>query len=191
MKVALTVWGNRISPVFDSAQTLLIVLIKNGKIIQKTYETVNSDRSRLLSSLKKLDVSVLICGAISEMPAAIITSSGIELIPFVTGNTAQVLDLYLSNRPVPPAYFMPGCRRHGCTNGLKNAAINQKREVRPMPGKDRTGPQGRGKGSGKGQGPCRSGQGSGKGQGRGQKRGSGQGRQSGQGSGSGQGRTSR
>ena len=39
MKVALTAWGDRISPVFDSAHTLLIAEIKNKQIISKHYES--------------------------------------------------------------------------------------------------------------------------------------------------------
>lgn len=179
MNIALTVWGNRISPVFDAAQTLLVVKIKNNKIIQKSYESFDSDTIHLPDNLKKMDISVLICGAISKVPANIIASSKIKLIAFVTGNAAQVLNLYLNNNPVPPSYFMPGCRRHGCRHGLKSAAINIEKEVKHMPGKNKTCPHGQGKGqgrrgSGKGQGVCQ-------GQGSSQKKGSGQGRQTGQG----------
>jgi len=124
MKIALTVWGNRISPVFDSAHTLLVVQIKNSKVIQKSYKSFDPDSSRFPDNLKKMDISVLICGAISEMPAKLIVSSRIKLIPFVTGNVTQVLDLYLINKPVPPAYLMPGCKWQRCSNGLKNASID-------------------------------------------------------------------
>ncbi|MBU1344419.1 MAG: dinitrogenase iron-molybdenum cofactor biosynthesis domain-containing protein [Proteobacteria bacterium] len=124
MKIALTVWGNRISPVFDSAQTLLIAQIKNNQVIKKSYESFDSNTAGFSDTLKKLDISVLICGAISEKPTNMIAVSGIKLIPFVTGNAEQVLDLYLSNKPVSSAYFMPGYRKLGCRNGLKNAGLN-------------------------------------------------------------------
>jgi predicted Fe-Mo cluster-binding NifX family protein len=127
MKIALTVWGNRISPVFDAAQTLLVVEIKDNKIIKKSYESFDSDTMHLPGNLKKMGISVLICGAISRMPANIIASSGIQLIAFVTGNAAQILNLYLNNNPVPLSCFMPGCRRHGCRHGLKSTAINIER----------------------------------------------------------------
>ncbi|MFH2093731.1 MAG: NifB/NifX family molybdenum-iron cluster-binding protein [Pseudomonadota bacterium] len=111
MKIALTVWGNRISPVFDSAQTLLVAQIENKKIVQKSYESFDSKSANLSDNLKKMGVSVLICGAISEMLANVIESSKIKLIPFVTGTAVAVLELYLSNKPVSSAYFMPGCKR--------------------------------------------------------------------------------
>ena len=135
MKIALTVWGNRISPVFDSAQTLLIAKVKNNMVIKKSYKPIDSKSSGFPDNLKKLDISVLICGAISEVPTNIIVFSGIKLIPFITGNASQVLDLYLSNKPVPPAYFMPGYKRQGRGTGLKNAELNFKKGVKHMPEK--------------------------------------------------------
>ncbi len=124
MKIALTVWGNRISPVFDSAHTLLIAQIENSKVIKKSYESISSDRSSFSDKLKKMGVSVLICGAISKIAADTIVSSKIKLIPFITGNSTQVLDLYLSNKPVSLSYFMPGYRPSGCAKGLKNTVLN-------------------------------------------------------------------
>ncbi len=38
MKAALTAWEKRISPVFDSAHTLLIAEIENGEVRDKHYE---------------------------------------------------------------------------------------------------------------------------------------------------------
>ncbi len=126
MKIAITVWGNRISPVFDSAQTLLVAQIENRKVIRKSHETFDATGFCWVENLKKMGVSVLICGAISEKPANTLAMSGITLIPFVTGNALQVLELYLSNKPVSAAYFMPGYPRQGCQKGLKNAVFNFK-----------------------------------------------------------------
>lgn len=133
MKVALTVWGNRISPVFDSAQTLLVAEIINDKVVNKSFEPFDSNSSDLPENLNKMDVSVLICGAISERPASIIASSEIKLIPFVTGTPGQILDLYLSNKPASVSHFMPGYRRQGCKNGLKNAVLEIKNGAEQTP----------------------------------------------------------
>jgi hypothetical protein len=35
MNIAITIWGNRISPVFDASKTLLIVKIDNGEIVDQ------------------------------------------------------------------------------------------------------------------------------------------------------------
>ena len=125
MKIAVTVWGNRISPVFDSARTVLVAEVKDNKVVEKRHESIDRDLSPVPETLKDMGVSVLICGAISRIPANLIISSGITLIPFVTGNAAQVLTMYLNNDPVPPSCFMPGCGKCGLRNGLKNAAVNR------------------------------------------------------------------
>ena len=49
MKVAITVWGNRISPVFDSAQTILLAEIEQGKIISE-YEEILERIAELLET---------------------------------------------------------------------------------------------------------------------------------------------
>ena len=123
MKVALTVWGKRISPVFDSAQMLLISEIENSKIIKKEYETFNPESSHQLADLlNKQKISVLICGAISEVPANMIETYGIKLIPFISGSVDEILQSYAQNESILPNYLMPGCNhkyqiqsKKGCT----------------------------------------------------------------------------
>ncbi len=64
MKIALTVWGNRISPVFDSAQTLLVAQIKNDKVIKKSYERFDSDSAGFPDDFKKW-----VCLSLSVVPS--------------------------------------------------------------------------------------------------------------------------
>jgi predicted Fe-Mo cluster-binding NifX family protein len=187
MKMALTVWEDRISPVFDSAQMLLIAEIENKEVTKRRYEPFVPDLpSRMADRLSELDVAVLICGAISELPANIIEATGIELIPFITGSADKVLDLYARGIKITPAFLMPGCgrkrRKRGGGCERCNARFFQTREVSFMPGGNKTGPQGQGPRTGKGQGGCN------KGGGRGN---SGQGRGGGQGQGQGQGKGGR
>ena len=187
MKVAITVWGNRISPVFDSAHTLLIAEIENMQIINRYYESFNPEiSSRFTEKLEEMNISVLICGAISEVPAAILAESKIEFIPFISGNAFKVLENFALKKPIIPVFLMPGCR--GCHGqGKKNAYYTQLKEVRNMPRGDGTGPQGQGPATGRGQGGCATGN-RGQGQGQGQGRGQGKGRGAGRGQGRGQGR---
>ena len=192
MRMALTVWGNRISPVFDGAHTLCIVEVENNKIIQKSYETFDpGSPHRLAKRLTNMDASVLICGAISRMPANIIEASGIKLIPFITGDVEKVIDAYVKKISIIPTFLMPGCGRKRQRQAGKRQSMGFScgREVTYMPRGDGTGPQGRGPGTGMGLGGCKSGRsnssatnsglrsnsGKGKGQGRG-KGGKGQGR---------------
>lgn len=186
MKMAMTVWKNRISPVFDAAHMLLVVEIENDKIINRHYETFYPEwPSRLANRLTDMDVSVLICGAISELPANIIEENGVKLIPFITGDIRQVIDACAKKIPIMPTFLMPGCghKHHGQNRRGKKHRFRFRREVMVMPRGDGTGPQGQGPKTGKGQGGRKSGKGGG---GQGIKTGPRQGRGKGQGKGGGQ-----
>ena len=188
MRIALTAWGDIISPVFDSAQILLIVEVDNGEIVNRSNETLMPEMSsRLAGMLNGLSVDVLICGAISQIPARIIESSGVRLLPFISGNVEEVLAAYVIGAQIVPRFSMPGCgRRHGHQRG-RSDFFSQEKEVRVMAGGDRKGPQGNGPGTGRGRGGCNTDKG-GQGQGQGQGQGKGKGRGQGQGQGTGQGR---
>ncbi|HUV51255.1 MAG TPA: hypothetical protein VMW78_09590 [Anaerolineae bacterium] len=63
MKIALTVWEDRISPVFDVANTLLLAEIANGEVLNRQFAPFNPViSSRLAEMLKQMGISVLICG---------------------------------------------------------------------------------------------------------------------------------
>jgi len=188
MKVALTVWEDRISPVFDVARTLLIVELENGEIAGRDYVPMFAEPSSLLAErLRELGVDVLICGAISQVPAIILETGGVRLLAFIGGNVEEVLTSYVKGEPIASIYSLPGCGRsqgwHGGRAGFTNQPL---KEVRTMPGRDKTGLSGSGPGTGRGRGGCGSNQSGGT---SGQGRGSGKGR--GQGTGAGRGRNNR
>jgi predicted Fe-Mo cluster-binding NifX family protein len=183
MKVACTAWEDRISPVFDSARSLLIADIENDQIVGRQYEIFNPQPvSRLADMLKALKIEVLICGAISQTPSIIIEASGVKLISFVGGKIDEILESYAKGIKIVPEYSMPGCgRQYRHKRRRRNPILKENKEVIHMPRGDGTGPKGQGRGQ-KGKGGCKGGQGGvngkgsgrggcGKGQGRGQKQG--------------------
>ncbi|BBO67640.1 hypothetical protein DSCA_15700 [Desulfosarcina alkanivorans] len=113
MKVAVTVWEDRISPVFDASRHLLIAEIEDARITRRSFVLFNPERpSHLAKTLTELDVPVLICGAVSQVPANMIVAGGITMIPFITGEVDRVLDVYAKGGSLAPAFVMPGC--NGC-----------------------------------------------------------------------------
>lgn len=110
MKVAITVWEDRISPVFDSSRKLLIAEIKDTRITNRSHVLFDPEfPSSLAKTLGALEVPVLICGAVSQMPANVLTAGGIDLVPFITGQVEHVLNVYAQGLPLEPAFAMPGC----------------------------------------------------------------------------------
>lgn len=108
-KVAMTVWGNRISPVFDSAQTILLADIEDGKIVDRRREFLpRMVAPGLARMVAEKGIDTLICGAISERPSQIIKQSGIKLLSFVGGNAENFLEAYAEGGPLE-LFRMPGC----------------------------------------------------------------------------------
>jgi predicted Fe-Mo cluster-binding NifX family protein len=113
MKIALTVWEDRISPVFDVANKLLLADIKQGRMAKTSLMEIDpGSLPQLMDIFKRMEISVLICGAISEIPANIISDGGIKLIPFIAGKTDHILNAYINGKPIMPAFAMPGIKRH-------------------------------------------------------------------------------
>ena len=110
MKIAITTWGNRVSPVFDAAKTLLIADIENQSINSKKYESFHPDDiSALAALLNREHVTALVCGAISEPYAAQLAENQIRMYAFVTGNAMDILDCLAIHNTIKPTFMMPGC----------------------------------------------------------------------------------
>jgi predicted Fe-Mo cluster-binding NifX family protein len=117
MKVAVTIWKGRISPVADLTQELLVVDIVGQSITRRHHEHFDNDslfyRARKLEDLR---VKTFICGAISSFYGALVEGYGIRLISFVHGRVDEVLDAFVKNALVNPrfvmgAYFVDAMRK--------------------------------------------------------------------------------
>jgi len=138
VRVALTVWEGRISPVFDTAQSVLVVDLEKGNPISRHNETLHGDSvQEKIEKLRALGVETLVCGAVSRPLADWVKTSGIRLFPFVSGDLDDVLDAVATGRIPDASFSMPGCgcrctrrvrrRRSGnAGNGRKNRPQKEK-----------------------------------------------------------------
>ena len=118
MRLAITAWQDRISPVLDAANELLIVDIDEGgrETRRRRAPLTSADIPGRVQELIELDLDTLVCGAVSGPLASMIGAAGIELFPFVAGTIEEVLRAFLEGRLADPAFQMPGCcgrRRRG------------------------------------------------------------------------------
>ncbi len=128
-KIAVTVWEHRVSPVFDSARTLLIAEIDGKTIANISYLTVDPERlMELVRLLLAQKVMVIICGAVSEGPATMLEAAGFELIPFITGDVHRILAHCMEDNAVWSDFKMPGCGKNICCQGK----IRRGREIGNM-----------------------------------------------------------
>ncbi len=110
MVIGLTIWGQRISPVFDSARKLLVATVQDSRVITKRYVMFKPAVPLLLSEkLIGLKIDVVICGAISTEPANLIDRIGIKCIPFISGYADDILESYIRGEMLTTKYSMPGC----------------------------------------------------------------------------------
>jgi predicted Fe-Mo cluster-binding NifX family protein len=110
MKAAFSVWNARIAPVFDAARQVLVIDAESAR----APDAVEADLpdglpAQKVRSLADLGVGTLVCGAISWPLHAMVTASGIRVVPFVAGAVEDVVKCWLSGRIEHAALAMPGC----------------------------------------------------------------------------------
>jgi hypothetical protein len=174
MKAAFAVWDNRIAPVFDVVRKIHLVEAEAGKVIHEMEQSLGGDLPvQKVFRLSELGVGTLVCGAISRPLHVMVAASGIEVIPFISGELKDIVLAWLTGRLDGDAFVMPGCcgrgrRRFVKMRGLCKEEIVPQESLRRkeyiMPRGDGTGPTGMGQGSGGGRGR---GQGGGRGKGQG------------------------
>ena len=97
MRVGISGWEDKISPVLDGSKQLMVLDIEDGKEIGRDevelLETYLPFRARRIA---ELGLDVLICGAVSRPLAAMLTNSGISLVGWANGNIDDVLEAFLN-----------------------------------------------------------------------------------------------
>jgi predicted Fe-Mo cluster-binding NifX family protein len=110
MKIAIPTWNGRVSPVFDTASRLLVVEVEEEGECSR-FETDITDNFLPSKSIRLtgLGIDTLICGAISRPLAYMITTAGIKLIPWISGQVEDILQAFLKGNLFDMQFIMPGC----------------------------------------------------------------------------------
>jgi len=126
LRIALSAWNGRISPVFDVAQKLLLIDVAGGREVGRTVVEMNERAFALRAAkVRELGANVLLCGAISRPLASLVGSSEVKLMAFLAGEVEDVLGAYLAGKLPASEFMMPGCpcparrrhRRAACQGG--------------------------------------------------------------------------
>ncbi|MCP4574582.1 MAG: dinitrogenase iron-molybdenum cofactor biosynthesis protein [bacterium] len=116
MRVAIPVWGSRVSPVFDAAGLLLVVDYAGDREVKRhLVELPTGPLSGLVNTVLASRTEELLCGAISRPLLDMLQGEGISVTPFLAGEVECLLEARLGGRLADPCYLMPGCcrgRRH-------------------------------------------------------------------------------
>ena len=117
MRVALPIWSNRISPVLDVCQRLLVVDVEDGAEIARHEEALlGQDLRARAAQVTGLGIQTLICGAVSWPLEELLANSGVHVISNTCGCTEDVLQAFIAGELSEDIFLMPGCcgrRRRG------------------------------------------------------------------------------
>jgi len=115
MKIAIPVWNERVSTVFDAADELLIIEHGPGaNPIRLRTDCLQNSMIARTSQLKALHVDILICGAITRSMQHRIEATGIRVISFVRGTIDEVFDAFCKGELGSRKHILPGCHPEHC-----------------------------------------------------------------------------
>lgn len=111
IRVAIPIFRMRVSPVFDNCTRILIVDIETGREIDRTEIYLDAlSLTERVTILRKSGVHAVICGAISDTLANMLSGAKLTLISDISGEIEQVLAAYLAESLDASRFLMPGAR---------------------------------------------------------------------------------
>jgi predicted Fe-Mo cluster-binding NifX family protein len=103
---------DRVSPVFDVAESLQIFEIEDGRVEQweerPLIGTEFYSRAREVSGYR---VDTVICGAVSRPLEVALQGAGIRVVGFIRGQIDEVVRAFVEGRLEEEIFLMPGCCR--------------------------------------------------------------------------------
>lgn len=116
MRIAFTynLINNTVWPHFGETPHFMLVELESGN---RTILTNGGySHKDLVPYLKELSVDVLICGGLGVNACNLLCESGIKVIPGITGDINDVLDLYKKGQLIGDDKFIHQCSC-GCNHG--------------------------------------------------------------------------
>jgi len=110
VRLAIPHHQGRISPVFDTAGSVLLIEIESGREVRRESRSLSrNDLPARAGEFLSLEPDMLICGAISAPLETLLISSGVQVIGFLCGSVDEVLAAFLNGDIARPEFSMPGC----------------------------------------------------------------------------------
>lgn len=101
MRIALTVWKERISPLFEGARMLLVADIASGTVIARRYLPLRPEAIHCRAvRLAELGIDTLVCGAITRAQETLLQAHHIHVLADVTGRAEVALAALLAGCPI-------------------------------------------------------------------------------------------
>jgi predicted Fe-Mo cluster-binding NifX family protein len=112
MRIAVPIWEDKVSPVLDTASTLLILETLDQNKVNRTEAFLSEQEiSKRCFRIQKLNIDILICGAVSKPVFERLSAAGINIIAGISGAVEEIVDAYFGGTLSQSKYLMPGCRK--------------------------------------------------------------------------------
>jgi len=119
MQVAIAAYGTRISAILETADRILLGSTDSDARLRE-YPMKQMGPGQWLEQLKQLNVDVLICGAVSNQWIDFLQDSGIQVIPWMRGETADVWNSFRTGNVDNSRFTLPGRRRRQRRRGRQS-----------------------------------------------------------------------
>jgi predicted Fe-Mo cluster-binding NifX family protein len=125
MRVGIPIWNDRVSPVLDTAERLLVVdSACSGSASRREVLLDPASPSHQATRIGHLELDLLVCGAISRVLSDMLAATGLTLKPWIAGDVEEVLRAVGTDQLGAHRFAMPGCcqrrcrgRQHGRSQG--------------------------------------------------------------------------
>ncbi len=98
MKIAVPLFGSRISPRFDCSNEILVVEAENSKVIHRMTLLIDNLTSfEKIKKLRELKIDAMICGGIDVDSEQRLTSNGIILKAWLSGDAMILLNQFITD----------------------------------------------------------------------------------------------
>jgi predicted Fe-Mo cluster-binding NifX family protein len=99
MKIAIAHWQNRISPVFDVADRLILIDVEDGREVHReSLRLEGRDPFGRTRALSNLGVDVLLCGAVSRGLEKALVAAGIQVLGFLGGKVESIVSAFIDGQ---------------------------------------------------------------------------------------------
>jgi predicted Fe-Mo cluster-binding NifX family protein len=99
MRIAIPLFGSRVSPRFGYEPEVLIVDVEEGQeSSRQKFATAGLGIPQRISLLSSLAVNTLICGGIDIFCLRSLSGRGFQIIPGVIGEADEVLEYFLAGQ---------------------------------------------------------------------------------------------
>ena len=99
MKIAVTIYDGRVSPVYGVAKEVLVLVLEDGREVHRERRALDGPPPiRQVRRLADLGVDTLICGGITTGEIEMLQAAGISVVDQAAGPVDRAIREYLNKR---------------------------------------------------------------------------------------------